>query len=372
MQWSDEQKIWLGLHLTKGLGAVSFWRLIDAFGSALAVAEADEKEKLQVTGITARQLDALPQSLEKLARLGESHLSRLADSGATVLFANEQQYPFLLKTLNDPPPVLIVLGELGLLEKNCLAVVGSRACTGYGKRVANSLAKNISERNVCVVSGLALGIDTAAHMGALEERGKTIAVLGCGVDVVYPKQNKILYNRIAREGLLVSEYPLGTSPEAFRFPARNRIIAGLSRGVLVVEAAKKSGSLITAQMALDNDREVFAVPGQVDSYKSEGAHWLLKQGAKLVQGIDDIVAELPDICDTVESCCSGSSSGTEDAELEESAKIILANLEPYPMARDELISQCGLEPERVSEWLLFLELDGKVELLPGDEVRKLV
>jgi len=346
--------------------------LIDAFGSAMAVAEASQETKLKVRGITARQLEAFPDDLQDLYEAGSLELVKLSDAGIDVLFAKEEYYPELLMKLNDPPPILTMRGNKKLLYNNKLAVVGSRACTGYGRRVASSLARGLSGRDVTVVSGLALGIDTAAHIGALDETGKTIAVLGCGVDVIYPRQNKELYERIAAEGLLVSEYPLGTSPEAFRFPARNRIIAGLSRGVLVVEAAKKSGSLITAQMALDNDREVFAVPGQVDSYKSEGAHWLLKQGAKLVQSVDDIVAELPGICDTVSDKNYSPVAVEGDSSLDEVAQIILSHLEPYPIAREVLIGKSGLEPERVSEWLLFLELEGKIELLPGDEVRKLV
>lgn len=358
--------------MTKGLGAVSFWRLIDAFGSASAAAEASQKVRLGVSGIAARNLEALPDDPKKLLELGGSELDRLRESGADIVFANEASYPELLKMISDPPPVLFTIGNHGLLQNSCVAVVGSRACTGYGRRVAYSLASGLSGRNVTVVSGLALGIDAAAHSGALESGGNTIGVLGCGVDVAYPRQNRHLYEKIAAKGLLLSEYPLGTSPEAFRFPARNRIIAGLSHGALVVEAARKSGSLITAQMALDNDREVFAVPGQVDSYKSEGTHWLLKQGAKLVQSVDDIIAELPGICDTVTKHCAFHDSKDDEAEMDEVARLILHHLEPYPIPRDSLIDKSGLEPERVSEWLLFLELEGKIELLPGDEVRKLV
>lgn len=372
MPWTDEQAVWFGLHLTKGVGAVSFWRLIDAFGSAMAVVHASKDAMLQNSGVTMKQIAAIPDDPDELAAFGLAELERHADAGVTVLFAGDPLYPVMLNKLSDPPPVLTAFGDLGLLNSNCLAVVGSRACTAYGKRVAYSLAESLSRYNATVVSGLALGIDTAAHAGALEGGGKTLAVLGCGLDVVYPRQNKSLFDKIGSEGLLVSEYPLGTTPEAFRFPARNRIIAGLSAGVLVVEAARKSGSLITAQIAIDNNREVFAVPGQVDSYKSEGTHWLLKQGAKLVQSVDDIVAELPGICDTV---LQNNGSSTEDdsmVDMDETARLIISHLEPYPIARDVLIQKTGLEAERISEWLLLLELDGQLELLAGDEIRKLV
>ncbi len=216
---------------------------------------------------------------------------------------------------------------------------------------------------------MALGIDTEAHAGALAAGGGTIAVLGTGLDVIYPEQNRRLYEQIGESGLLVSEYPLGTSPEGFRFPARNRIIAGLCLGVLVVEAARKSGSLITAQMALDSGREVFAVPGQIDSFKSEGTHWLLKQGAKLVQSAQDVFDELH-----FERHDSDKGWGKDDPvplSMDSDALHLLSYIEPYPRAREQLGIDAGLPPSRLSQLLLLLELDGLVEILPGDVVRRL-
>jgi DNA processing protein len=221
-----------------------------------------------------------------------------------------------------------------------------------------------------VVSGLALGIDSEAHWGAVRGDGGTIAVLGSGVDVVYPRQNHSLYEKIRAGGLLLSEYPFGTQPEGFRFPARNRIIAGISQGVVVVEAARKSGSLITAQMALDFGREVFAVPGQVDSYKSEGTHWLLKQGAQLVTSGTEIVEEL---CPSVCGSATGPTGNSEEplSGLDPDAVALLQHLDPYPVSRDEVSEKAGLSPSRLSELFLFLELEGYVEVLPGDMIRKL-
>jgi len=195
-------------------------------------------------------------------------------------------------------------------------------------------------------------------------------VLGCGLDVVYPRQNRDLYRRISEQGVLVSEYPLGTQPEGFRFPARNRIIAGLSKGVVIVEAAKKSGSLITAQLALDYGREVFAVPGQVDSHKSAGAHWLLQQGAKLVLGAEDILEEFPEGMIGLMDEKPGEGGG-RTFELDPDAETLLTHIEPYPQTRDELIERSGLSPARMSELLLFLELEELVEVLPGDKIRKI-
>lgn len=302
---------------------------------------------------------------------GERELLRLAGAGATALTFADPHYPSLLKELPDPPPVLYVLGRQELLGMESVAIVGSRAATTYGRRIAFSLAKNLTDCSFTVVSGLALGIDTESHAGALAGRGGTVAVLGCGLDVVYPKQNSGLYKKIAEHGALVSEYPLGTPPEGFRFPARNRIIAGLSRGVVVVEAAKRSGSLITAQIALDCGREVFAVPGQVDSCKSEGAHWLLKQGAKLVQSLNDIVEELGVPVPAGEGDKSRDAAKKKDSGLEPDAVALLGRLDSYPTPRETLLETAGMVPGRLSELLLVLELEGLIEMLPGDKVRKI-
>jgi DNA processing protein len=222
-----------------------------------------------------------------------------------------------------------------------------------------------------VVSGLASGIDSEAHKGALSVQGATVGVLGCGLDVVYPRQNSGLYEQVRREGLLVSEYPLGTRPDGFRFPARNRIIAGLSKGVVVVEAAKKSGSLITAEMALEEGREVFAVPGQIDSFKSDGAHWLLQQGAKLVQSAEDILVELS--CGMEETVPGErSQAGFSESGIDPEARELLQAIDVYPGSRNGLIAASGLGPAKVTELLLLLELEGLIEMLPGDEIRRIV
>lgn len=297
-------------------------------------------------------------------------LKRIAAGGATVICPDDQRYPKLLKEITDPPAVLYVQGRVELLDSLCLAMVGSRAATSYGKRCSFTLARDLAASGVTVVSGLALGIDSEAHTGALSVPGATIGVLGCGLDVVYPRNNRSLYDRIRKEGLLVTEYPLGTKPDGFRFPARNRIISGLSRGVVVVEAARKSGSLITAEMALDEGREVFAVPGQIDSLKSDGTHWLLQQGAKLVQSVADI-------CDDIhadwhsEALSKSSARNTAQSVLDPAAKKLLDGIDVYPCSRNELIAVSGVGPAKVTELLLLLELEGLVELLPGDEVRRI-
>lgn len=354
------------MHLVRGLGATSFWRLMDHFNSATAIVNASENELLSVPGIQARNISGL-LSVDSIEDIGREELEKVAHIDGQVIFPVDSLYSKALLKIPDPPPVLFVRGNVSLLNEKSIAMVGSRASTSYGRRVAFSLARDLAQQGAVVVSGLALGIDSEAHSGALDIGGTTIGVIGCGLDVVYPRQNRELYGEVVANGLLVTEYQLGTQPDGFRFPARNRIISGLSEGVVVVEAAKKSGSLITAQMALDENRDVFAVPGQIDSFKSEGTHWLLKQGAKLVQNATDVFDELKEF--PRQSVCNKASITMDDVHLDDEAIAILRILEPYPIARDNLIMKTGLRPEQVSEWLLLLELDGKIELLPGDEVR---
>lgn len=360
---------WINLSLVPGLGVVGVWRLIAHFKSPRAVFSATETELQRVAGLRPQQIRgvlATRNSTERDCR----ELQRLKAVGGHAICYDDEFYPGQLKHLPDPPPVLYCLGDPTILSKNAVAIVGSRAATAYGRRTAFRLAEGLVDYDFTVVSGLALGIDTESHFGALQGGGSTVAVLGCGIDIVYPKQNMSLYKRIAEEGVLISEYPLGTRPDGFRFPARNRIIAGLSEGVVVVEAAKKSGSLITAQIALDVGREVFAVPGQIDSFKSEGAHWLLQQGAKLVQHVDDVVVELG-------HQGLGRHPGSEqknnksDFEIDPDASALLQLIEPYPVQRDALIEKSGETAARVSELLLFLELEGLIEMVPGDQVRRI-
>lgn len=361
---------WINLSLIPGLGLGGYWRLIEHFHSPAAVLRASSKDLLKVRGVTERQISGLFSGGDNQNR-GEQELERLAVLGGKAISYEDDGYPPLLKLLVDPPPVLYILGKNGLLRDNpCVAIVGSRAATSYGKRTAFNLGRSLAALSVTVISGLALGIDAESHCGALAGQGNTLAVLGCGLDVVYPRQNKLLYKQIVERGCLVTEYPLGTKPEGFRFPARNRIIAGLSQGVIVVEAAKKSGSLITAQMALDCGREVFAVPGQVDSSKSEGTHWLLQQGAKLVQRVEDIVVEL-DLPRSSQQGVTDIANHEKSLDIEPDALILLKCIEPYPLLREALLQKSGLSPARASELLLLLELDGLIELLPGDKIRKI-
>ena len=359
---------WIALGLIPRLGNKTALQLVEHFGDPTTLFAACEKEEERCKGIRASlrpHLSAPAQFRSQAASL----LQRLETFGGTAICLHDTRYPPLLKAIADPPHVIYVQGNIELLPSVSVALVGSRAATAYGKRASFSLAKSLAQSGVTVVSGVAMGIDSQAHQGALAVQGATIGVLGCGLDVVYPKINATLYGQIRREGLLVTEYPLGTKPEGFRFPARNRIIAGLSRGVVVVEAAKKSGSLITAEMALDEGRDIFAVPGQIDSFKSSGSHWLLQQGAKLVQSTEDILVEYEAEIGAADHAAVKIEEATPSIDQESGA--LLEKIEVYPISRDELIAKSGLPSSKVAELLLMLELEGLVEMVPGDGVRRL-
>jgi len=354
----------VALSLASGLGVKGYWCLLDVFGSAGEVFLHSPAELQFRTGLKTSQVENI--LAKDLLPLADSELEKLHKLGCQSLIPSDENYPQLLKEIDDPPPVLYAQGDVSLLADTGVAVVGSRASTSYGKRIAFGLGRDLARAGVAVISGLALGIDAQAHEGALNAKGHTVAVLGCGLDVVYPWQNRELYEVIRGDGLLLTEYPLATKPDGFRFPARNRIISGISRGVVVVEAARKSGSLITAQLALDFNREVFAVPGQVDSIKSEGAHWLLQQGAKLVQGIDDILEELQ-LAEPVVAEKKDQFSGKHQSA---SGQLLLEMLDSYPVSKEELLTRLDLSAADFSELILMLELEDLIEILPGDMIRR--
>jgi DNA processing protein len=359
---------WIELSLIPGVGVTSFWRLLDQFKTPHEVFNATKKQLEGVQGLRPQVVEAIANYARFKGR-AEQELVKLSALGGCAISFEDNSYPSQLKVLTDPPPVLYLRGREDTLNQPAVAIVGSRAATDYGRKAAFTIAKSLTGSGVTVVSGLALGIDSQAHSGALAGKGGTVAVLGCGLDVVYPRDNFRLFQEIVERGAIISEYPLATRPEGFRFPARNRIIAGLCLGVLVVEAAKRSGSLITAQIALDSGREVFAVPGHIDSSKSEGTHWLLRHGAKLVQRAEDVIEELalPNISRAIEK--KDTLKGA--VEINHQAYKLLQLLTTYPMMREELVLKSGIAPEKLSELLLMLELDGLVELLPGDKIKRL-
>ena len=304
---------------------------------------------------------------------GISTVSNGVEVGSPVrLELSDPRYPARLRNITDPPALLYCDGIFDPVDHNSIAIVGSRRATPYGLRVAHTLAADLSRRGFTIVSGMAPGIDRAAHEAALDAGGRTIAVLGCGLDVLYPREHKQLRTRIAAAGVVISELPFGSPPLAVHFPRRNRIISGLALGVVVAEAAEDSGSLITARLALEQGREVFAVPGPIDHPLSRGPHGLLKQGAKLAETVDDIVEELLPQLDSP-LLFRAPRSWREDkglrpalVDLSSEEVAILALMDDgQPLTIDELMKRAALPPAAVSGALLVLELKNAIRQLPG-------
>ena len=350
---------WLQLSLTPGLGASTLRNLLGKFGlprDVLARSRAElasflAPETLEALG-SARVRDAVARARD-WAGAEEHFVITLAD----------ESYPRSLLEIADPPAVLYAHGRVELLQRPALAIVGSRNASAQGESNAAHFAQALSAAGLTIVSGLALGIDAAAHRGGLSGAGSTIAVLGTGVDVVYPSRNAELASEIARRGLLVSEFALGTPAIAHNFPRRNRLISGLARGCLIVEAAIASGSLITARSAADQGRDVFAIPGSIHSPLSKGCHALIKSGAKLVESADDVLAELAGFQPTARASTLVSVPGADTG--------LLAVMGHDPVDVDSLCARSGLSPEEVSSQLLRLELDGRVTALPGGLYQRL-
>jgi DNA processing protein len=354
---TSEEKGWLRLHLAPGLGRVALLRLLKAFGSAEAILEAHPDSWGERAGLRSSLAAKVPSADATEVTDALSSLDRV---GARIIPLNDERYPALLRAIHDPPALLYVRGELP--ETDSLAVVGARRATTAGRRLTEEICAEVGSRRITVVSGLARGIDTAAHRGALEGGGKTVAVLGCGIDRVYPAENTRLFNSIEENGAIVSEYPPGTPPLPGHFPGRNRIISGMCLGVLVVEAAQGSGSLITADFALEQGREVFAVPGQVHAPTAGGVNRLLKDGARLVTEASDILEVL---WPGIPSVAIRQHEQTLAASLSGDALTLFQHLGQEPLHIDELARKSGLTPMEVSAILLTLELQGGADQLPG-------
>ncbi len=287
---------WLQLALADGIGPITLKRLIDAAGSAEAACTASLSTLRSIEGVGTSRADQIRAGMQSAATQVPDQLQRCEALGAQIICLDDDLYPALLKTIHDPPPVLFVRGTLEPRDMNALAIVGSRGCSFYGREQAQRFAASLAGIGFTIISGGARGIDSAAHHGALSHpAGRTISILGCGVDLVYPPENTALFDQIVQRGAVISEYPLGTQPLAENFPRRNRIVSGLSRGIFVIEAAERSGALITAHTACEQNRPVFALPGRVDNKLSSGPHQLIREGATLVTMIQDIVESLPPV-----------------------------------------------------------------------------
>ncbi len=355
----EDREAWLRLALVPGIGEAALHRLIEAFDSPEA-ALAASRTQLQPL-LRANQIEALQAGPD--AGLLKESLAWLGDEAHHLVTWLDPDYPQQLREMADPPALLYGKGRRELLGGNGLAIVGSRTATAQGEANAEAFARILSEAGITIVSGLALGIDAAAHRGGLKGKGSTIAVVGTGLDRVYPARNKALAHEIAQNGLLLSEFPLGTNSAPGHFPKRNRIISGLSHAVLVVEAALNSGSLITARLALEQGREVMAIPGSIHSPLSKGCHALIKQGAKLVESAQDIVEELawPAVA------AVPAPPGTSRERIEP----VLQHLGHDPLSLDQLAERSGLTVEALSAKLLTLELEGLVAQLPGGRYQRL-
>lgn len=361
----DELAAWLRLLETPGVGRESARRLLTAFGSAQAVLDAGPAARRDVVG--AVQAKALSQPAEGHAALLACTIEWLKDDGGParhVLLLGDPAYPAALLETADPPLLLYALGRLDRARDQSLAIVGSREPTPQGQVNATAFAAQLGEADLTIVSGLALGVDGAAHQGALDTPGGTVAVVGTGLDRAYPRRHAPLARQIAEKGLILSEYALGTPPLRPNFPQRNRIIAGLTRGTLVVEATLQSGSLITARLAVEAGRDVFAIPGSIHAPQSRGCHALIKQGAKLVETAQDILEELQ-MPDSVTAPCAI----TDAAQDPESP--LLQAMGHDPISLDELVARTGWSAADLNARLLDLELQGLVARLPGQRFQRI-
>ncbi len=350
MNDSGDLAAWIELSLVPGLGSSRFRSLLSAFGLPAHVLKATRSQLCRVVP------ESLAASILERNRGGEIEkaVRWAAEPDHAVLTLADNAYPRQLLEIPDPPALLYLAGNAQLLSSPALAVVGSRNATPQGLKNAHAFSRALSDAGLAIVSGLALGVDSEAHRGGLAGRGSTLAVLGTGIDVTYPRRNAPLADEILARGLLVTEFPLGTEPHAGNFPRRNRVISGLARGCLVVEAAVDSGSLITARLAADQGREVFAIPGSIHSPLSKGCHALIKQGAKLVESAEDVLEEL-----------GVAARATRKNEESGASHELLEKMGFDPCDIDELMARSGLPVETISAALLELELDGKIAGLPG-------
>jgi DNA processing protein len=360
----DSGEALVALNMVEHVGSVRVRQLLEYFGDAPAILKASKQQLLHARGIGEETADAIA-GWEKAIDLG-GELKRVADYGCHVLTQADTAYPELLRQIYDPPIVLYVKGALTGKDKNAVAMVGSRMTTHYGIEIARKLAYQLAYLGVTVVSGGARGIDTASHQGALSAKGRTICVLGTGINIVFPPENKDLFERIAAHGAVITQYPFNRNADKQSFAIRNRIVAGMTLGTVVVEANLTSGALITANFAAEYGRQVFAVPGRIDSPRSKGCHELIRNGAKLCEGAEDILSEFEYLFPASNRAAAPDQTGVLPAlELSGNEQNVYSVLSNEESSIDEVITQTALPSSAVSVALLALEMKRLVKQLPG-------
>lgn len=365
---------WLKLIRADSVGPITFGKLINHFGSVDRALGASVSELTRIDGVDFKTAERIAVTRNKFDTNAELELAEKLD--VWIIHLYDKRYPPVLKQIYDPPPVLYIKGSLIRQDNLCISIVGSRRCSLYGQEQSSRLAHFLSSAGFTICSGMARGIDTAAHQGALSANGRTIAVQGSGLANIYPPENKKLFELIAESGACISELPLQYEPLSENFPPRNRIIAGLSLGTIVIEAGLNSGALITARAALDNNREVMAVPGKIDSPLSKGTHQLIKQGAKLIESVEDVMETLgyigQELQDHVTKAVEKASEKVEKSlfdvsrlNLSDSEKKIYDCLGKEPSHIEQIIMETGLPPGSINAGLISLRLKGLIKQLPG-------
>ena len=371
---------WLQLAMTDGIGPILMRRLIDRMGDAESACAASLRDLQEVEGIGSATAAKIHRSLQAAAGRAETELAKAQKLGVRIICPEDESYSPLLNEIPDPPAVLYVRGDLQPRDLNALAIVGSRKCSHYGREQAERFASLLAGVGVTIISGGARGVDSAAHRGAIRHPdGRTIAVLGCGIDITYPPENKALFEQIASRGAILSEYPIGTQPLAENFPRRNRIVSGISRGVVVIEADIRSGALITARQAADDhNRPVLAIPGRVDNALSAGPHALIRDGATLVTNLDEILDALGPLPDSAYIAQADpdrdaglfendgpASSAPTGITLTDRQRTLLDHLGVDPMNIDQLVDATELPAHQVLQEMTFLTLKGVVRRIDG-------
>ena len=360
----DDKEALVALNMIPHIGPVRLRNLQDRIGSPSSILSASKDQLFSVPGIGEAAADAIVDWEKSVDLAGE--LRRIREFGCNIVTWQDADYPPLLKQIYDPPILLYVKGTLSPRDKNSVAIVGSRQTTHYGINVARKLAYQLGYVGVTVVSGGARGIDTAAHQGALNAKGRTIAVLGTGINIVFPSENATLFEKISENGAIITQFPFNRPADKQSFPIRNRIVAGMTLGTVVVEANLTSGALITANFANEAGRQVFAVPGSIDSPRSKGCHNLIKNGAKLCEGAEDILSEFEYLFPASNRPPSAAETGVLPAlELSETEQLVYALLSHEEISIDDIIQRAGLPVSAVSVALLSLEMKRLVRQLPG-------